>query len=172
MFKTFSLLKKIVRVMTFNKITDHSNPIFARLEFLKIDDIRQLQLLSFVYDCLNKTAPLYFHDYFVLCSQLHHLNTRLASRGDLFLERKNTFQYGIRSIEYNGARLWNMLPVSIRESSSGSVFRSELKKHLLSAYSHNHSEYSSESILYSDLLIELIFHSTSCQNSSGTPSWL
>ena len=121
--------------MTFNKITDHSNPIFARLEFLKIDDIRQLQLLSFVYDCLNKTAPVYFHDYFVSCSELRHFNTRLASRGDLFLERKNTFQYGIRSIEYNGARLWNMLPVSIRESSSGLVFQSELKKHLLSAYS-------------------------------------
>ena len=87
--------------MTFNKITDHSNPIFARLEFLKIDDIRQLQLLSFVYDCLNRTAPVYFHDYFVSCSQLHHFNTRLASRGDLFIERKNTFQYDRRSIEYN-----------------------------------------------------------------------
>ena len=108
--------------MTFNKITEHSDPIFARSEFLKIEDIRQLQLLSFIYDCLNKTAPIYFHDYFVSCSQLHHFNTRLASRGDLFLERKNTFQYGIRLIEYNVATLWNMLSVSIRESSSGSVF--------------------------------------------------
>ena len=119
MFKTFLIQKKIIRVMTFNKVTEHSNPIFARLEFLKIQDIHQLQLLSFVYDCLNKTAPVYFHDYFVSCSQLHHFNTRLASRGDLFLERKNTFQYGIRSIEYNGTRLWNILPVSIREYSSG-----------------------------------------------------
>ena len=117
--------------MTFNKVTEHSNPIFARLEFLKIKDIWQLQLLSSVYDCLNKTAPVYFHDYFVSCSQLHHFSTRLAFRGDLFLERKKTSQYGMRSIEYNGARLWNMLPVSIRESSSGSVFQFELKKHLL-----------------------------------------
>ena len=37
--KSFPYSKKIVRVMTFNKITDHSNPIFAKLEFLKIDDI-------------------------------------------------------------------------------------------------------------------------------------
>ena len=72
---------------------------FARLEFLKIEDIRQLQLLSFVFDCLHKTAPVYFHDYFVSCSQLHHFNIGLASCGDLFLERKNTFQNGIRSIE-------------------------------------------------------------------------
>ena len=91
----FLIQKKIVRVMTFNKVTKHSNPIFARLEFLKIEDIWQLQLLSFVYDCLNLTSPVYFHDYFVSCSQLHHFNTRLASHGDLFLEKKNAFQYGM-----------------------------------------------------------------------------
>ena len=123
--KVFLIEKKIVRVMTFNKITDHSNPIFASLEFLKIDDIRQLQLLSLLYNCLDKTAPVSFRDYFVPCSQIHHFDTRLASRGDLLLERKIIFQYGISSIEYNGARLWKMLPVSVRESSSGSVFRCE-----------------------------------------------
>ena len=100
----------------------------------KKEDIRQLHLLSFVFDCQNKIAPVYFQNYFVQCSQIHNFNTRLASRGDLFLERKNTFQYGIRSIQYNGARLWNMLPVNLRASSSPSVFRSNLKKYFLSAY--------------------------------------
>ena len=52
---------------------------------------------------------------------------KLAFGGELFLERKNTFQYGIKSIEYNGARLWNILPVALRESSSRSVYRSDLK---------------------------------------------
>ena len=104
-----------------------TDPIFTNLEFLKIDGIRQLQLLSFVYDCLDKLAPIHFQEYFVPCSQVHRFNTRLASRGDLFLERKNTFQYGIRSIEFTGARLWNMLPVPLRESSSAAIFRAELK---------------------------------------------
>ena len=115
-------------MMTFNKQNTHTTHIFASLEFLKFDDICQLQLLSFVYDCQNKLAPIYSRDYFVQCSQVHHYSTRLASCGDLFLERKNTFQYGIRSIAYNGVRLWNMLPVGVRESSSPSVFRSDLKK--------------------------------------------
>ena len=133
--KIFLAQKKIIKVMTFNKITSHSDPIFSELEFLKFDDIRQLQLLSFVYDCQNKIAPAYFQDYFVPSSQIHSFNTRLASRGDLFLERKNTFQYGIRSIEFTGARLWNMLPIALRETSSSIVFRSDLKKHLLLHYS-------------------------------------
>ena len=47
--------------MTFNKITDHLNPISASLEFLKIEEIRQLQLLSFVYAWLNKAAPVYYN---------------------------------------------------------------------------------------------------------------
>ena len=112
--------------MTFSKKTDHSNLLFSRLEFLKVDDIRQFQLLAFVYDCQNRLVP---------CAQTHSFNTRLAARGDLFLERKNTFQYGIRSIEFTGARLWNMLPTQLRESSLPSVFRTNLKKHLLSNYS-------------------------------------
>ena len=41
--------KKIVKVMTFNKRTASSAPIFSNLEFQKPDDIRQFQLLSFVY---------------------------------------------------------------------------------------------------------------------------
>ena len=97
--------KKIVKVMTLSKETSSSTPIFSNLEFLKMDDIRQLQLLSFVYDCQNKLAPAYFHNFFVQCAQIHSYSTRLASRGDLFLERKNAFQYGIRPIEYSGARL-------------------------------------------------------------------
>ena len=108
--------------MTFASKTDYFDPIFANLEFLKIDGIRQLQLLSFVYDCHNKQAPVHVHEYFVPCSQVHWFNTRLASRGDLFFERKHTFQYGIRSIEFTGAGLWNMLPVFLRESSSATIF--------------------------------------------------
>ena len=104
-FEKLSLVhKKIVKVMTFNKQTAFSTPIFfSNLEFLKTDDIRQFQLLSFVYDFQQKIAPAYFHKFFVQCAQIHSYCTRLAFRGNLFLERKNTFQYDIRSIEYNGA---------------------------------------------------------------------
>ena len=125
---TFSGVKLSIRsCVLFNKRTAHSTLIFANIQLLKIDDIRQFQLLTFVYDCQNKLAPTYFHHYFVKCSQVHGYSTRLASRGDIFLERKNTFQYGIRSIEYNGARLWNMIPSHIREASSPLVFKTILK---------------------------------------------
>ena len=98
--------KKILRIMNFKEPNSHTEPHFAQLQFLKIRDMHELQILSFMYDCQNHLAPTHFHSYFMLSSEMHGYNTRLASRGDLFLSRKTTFQYGIRAIQYSGARLF------------------------------------------------------------------
>ena len=105
--------KKIIRIICFREPNAYAEPLCKELNLLKIRKIYELQLLPFVYDCQNNIAPTYFHSYFTPSSDVHSFNTRQASRGDLFLTRKTTFQYGIRSIQYSGARLWNSLPVSI-----------------------------------------------------------
>ena len=129
------LQKKIIRVIRLSKNKQNTPMLFSQnLNFSRLRIFVNCNYFHLYLIVKTKFAPVYFHDYFVQCSQVHNFNTRLASRGGLFLERKNTFQYGIRSIEYNGARLWNMLPVNLRASSSPSVFRSNLKKHFLSAY--------------------------------------
>ena len=87
-----------------------------------------------MYDCQNNLTPIHFHSYFTLSSEVHGYNTRLASRGDLFLSRKTIFQYGIRSIQYLGARLWNSIPILIRESPSQTILITKLKTHFLSSY--------------------------------------
>ena len=40
----------------------------------------------------------------------------------------------IGSIEYNGARLWDMITLHIREASSPSVLKDDLKKYFLTQY--------------------------------------
>ena len=96
-------------------------------------DIFQLQLLSFMYDCYNGLTRYYFRSYSTSVVNMHHYDTRVASRGDLFA-KKNTFIYGVRSIQYPGARLWNTLPAPIRDSQSLSVFRLQVKALFLSHY--------------------------------------
>ena len=132
----FLIQKKILKAVTFSDTTVHSDPTFSRLGLLKVGDIFQLQLLSFMYDCYHGLAPSYFSSYFTPVVSMHHYGTRAASRGDLFLQRKNTFSYGIRSIQYrySGARLWNTLPAPIRDSQSVSVFRLQVKALFLSHY--------------------------------------
>ena len=124
--------KKIIRIICIRKPTAHAEPLFKELSLVKIRKIHELQLLSFVYDCQNNLATAHFQSYLTPSCNVHGFSTRQASRGDLFLTRKTTFQYGIRSIQYSGARLWNSLPVSIRESSSHVSFVSQVKIHLLS----------------------------------------
>ena len=102
--------------MNFKMPNSHTGPLFAQLQFLKMCDVHELQLLSFMCVCQNHLAPTHFQSYFTPSSEVHGDNTRLASRGDLFLTRKTTFQYGVRSFEYLGARLRSSIPVLIRES--------------------------------------------------------
>ena len=43
--------KKIIRIMNFKEPNSHTESLFTQLQFLKICDIHELQLLSFMYDC-------------------------------------------------------------------------------------------------------------------------
>ena len=95
--------------------------------WLRSSVAQQLQVTSFVYECLNNLAPIYFREYFVSIHSVHNIGTRQSKTGDLFALRCNTTQYGLRSIHYLGVRIWNSLPIEIRESPSPSIFKEKLK---------------------------------------------
>ena len=56
----FILQKRILKIITFNKMTVSSAPLFDSLQILKLSDLFKLQVTSFVYECLNSLAPTYF----------------------------------------------------------------------------------------------------------------
>ena len=72
---------------------------------------------------------------FTYTSNIHDCSTRKAASGDIFVERKNTRQYGIKSVRYAGTKSWNTIPIQIRRSPSISNFRSNFLKFLLSGCS-------------------------------------
>ena len=110
-------------------------PIFHNLELLTLVDIHNPQVVSFVYECVNGLSPSYFCDDFKTLSSTHAIGIRQATMGNLFLQRRNTDQYGIRSVQYSGVKLWNSVPAKIRLSTSIAKFRSELKRYYISFYS-------------------------------------
>ena len=105
-----SKTKKVIRAITFNDSFSPSEPLFLKLGLLKLDDIFMLQLASFVYACINRLAPPVFDNYFNYISNIHDHSTRQATRGDIFVERKNTMQCGIKSVRYAGTQSWNTIP--------------------------------------------------------------
>ena len=109
-------------------------PVFHNLELLTLADIHNLQVVSFVNECVNGLSPSYFCDYFKTLSSTHATGTRQATMGNLFLQRRNTDQYGIRSIQYSRVKLWNSVPAEIRLSTSVTKFRSDFKKYYITFY--------------------------------------
>ena len=103
----FLLQKRVVRAISFVHFTAPSLPIFSDLKILKLHDLFQLKLLSFVYDCVNRTSPSCFHSFFDLVESVHRCGTRQVTKKDIFLTQKNTLQYGIRSVRFFGAKCWN-----------------------------------------------------------------
>ena len=129
----FKLQKKAVRAISFQPRLSPSFPIFKDLKLLKLSEIFELRLLTFVYDSVNKTSPCCFHDFFLFSSSVHQYSTRQASQGDLYLYRMNSLRCGLSSIPYLGAKLWNTLPVDLRNAPSKVSFKKQLKLHLLNA---------------------------------------
>ena len=114
----------------FEHFTSPSTPLFSDLKILKLRDLFQLKLLSFVYDCVNKVSPSCFHSFFDLVQSVHKHCTRQATKNDIFLTQKNTSQYGLRSVRYFGAKCWNDIPMDIKKSPSTISFRLKLKAFL------------------------------------------
>ena len=108
-----------------------SLPIFNDLKLLKLSEIFELQLLTSVFDSVKKNSPGCFHDFFLFNSSVHQHSTRQASQGDLFMSRRNSLQYGLKSILYLGARFWNTLPIEFLNAPSKASFKATLKTYLL-----------------------------------------
>ena len=82
-----------------------------------------------VYKCLNGLAPDYLINLFKYISETHSYITRNVSNNNLALPSLSTSLYK-RSFSYNGALLWNSLPLYIRNSSSLNTFKSMLSHYL------------------------------------------
>ena len=86
----FKLQKKAVRAISFQPRMSPSLPIFNDFKLLKLSEIFELRLLTFVFDSINKTSPSCFHDFFLLSSSVHQYSTRKASQGDLYMFKKQS----------------------------------------------------------------------------------
>ena len=127
------LQKKILR-MSFSKTNAPSGPLFDRPQILKLNDMFRLQVASFVYECTNNIASVYFTNYFTRINIIHRISTHRSMENDLYAVSCNTTQYGLISIHYSGVRLWKSLPLEIKDSNTLSNFKRKLKHYCLGCY--------------------------------------
>ena len=74
------------------------------------------------YKSLNNLAPYYLSDLFSSVSEYHTVSTRNATSNTLQQPRCNKSLYK-SSLSVNGSRLWNKLPLEIRNKKTFSAFK-------------------------------------------------
>ena len=116
------------RILTLSKKFDHITPTLRDLHWLPVKNRIIFKILLLTFRCLHGTAPAY------LSGLLHpYLPVRsLRSSNSLLLkvQKTRTKSYGDRAFQNSAPKLWNSLPISIRQCETLTSFKSDLKNHL------------------------------------------
>ena len=157
--KLVVLQKKAIRVLSnvkyFQIYGEELGPLpttehlFRKLDILKLNEIFQLNILSFVFSTLCYESPLIFWDWFAYCHSLHTYATTSSTNivcenyfdvgtvdatYTLRIPKGMLEKYGKRMIKYTGAQLWNKLPSDIQDATSLNSFKENVKKLYLGKY--------------------------------------
>ena len=100
---------------------EHTSPIFKRFKLLKVEDIYNFQLGTYMFHARARGEYNTPSNY----------QTRWAD--DAYANR-HLFTTTQHAISYTGPKLWNSLPPHIRSIESFRCFKSSLRKHFLNKY--------------------------------------
>ena len=110
------------------------SPYLARLHWLPVHQRVNFKWLVFMYQCINGSSPDYLSSDISLYSTISNSKHFLRSLTDhTRLNIPKTYRStGDRAFSVIGPRLWNKLPIYIREACSITVFKKQLKTYLFS----------------------------------------
>lgn len=118
------------RLVTNSSKYDHITPILYDLHWLPVEYRIQFKILIMAFKCIHGTAPIYLQELISIKGKGRYA-TR-SNQGLLLsvppIKSKSTL--GDRSFTVGAPKLWNRLPLAIRESESIDIFKSLLKTHL------------------------------------------
>jgi hypothetical protein len=106
------LQKKIVRIITRSSFISHTDPLFKRLKFLKLQDIRFLNEIKFYFKLKNSLLPVYFINFLTQASDVHNYPTRNQCK---FYIPKFHHEYVRNSLRYSLVKTLNECPDNILE---------------------------------------------------------
>ena len=85
--------------MSFKDRIEPSDPLYANLKILKLQNIITLSNCLFIYDHLCDNLQNAFSNYFKLLKDQHRHNTRGSNQFTLNVPRVNTGTYGSNSVK-------------------------------------------------------------------------
>ena len=121
-----------MRLLTFNDVYPTTpdpliptEPIFAKLNVLMVDDIYNHQVSKFVFKCIYRITQ--FHDWYKFTCGIHQHSTRSNYNVNDEIIINN---YGLKQLKVLGPRIWNKLPTDLKDASTLYVFLKKLKVYI------------------------------------------
>ena len=109
-----------------------ATPILRELHWLPVESRIIFKFLLLVYKSLNNLAPAYINS--LLKNYKPSRNLRSVDQGLLTVPKSNQRTYGDRAFSVAAPKLWNSLPLDIRNSGSITLFKCKLKTFLFKKY--------------------------------------
>ena len=114
--------------------SSHITPILKELHWLPVHLRIDYKIALFCFKALNGLAPEYIKNLLIPYNPTRSLR---SSGKNLLVEPQTRLKtYGDRAFSSSGPRIWNSLPLEIRNSSSITLFKSRLKTHYFKQYFH------------------------------------
>ena len=126
--RIYYLQKRAVRAVTNSEYQAHTAPLLSKLEILDIFQVNTLDTAKFMFRYHNNLLPPLFRNLFITNGQVHRYDTRTASNHRLHSCLTNIKK---STILYQGPRIWNCLPASVKNLFSFSIFKNKVLEFLL-----------------------------------------
>lgn len=108
----------------------NSSELLKKLNWLSMKDRRILNGLSLLFKTLNGEGPDYLRDMFTLISEISERNTRSYPQ-NIWIPNEHLSAIHHKSFRIYIPRVWNNLPVDIKQSKSLNIFKKKVKIALL-----------------------------------------
>ena len=120
---------KILRILQFKDRYSNVSDLYSNYSTLNVMNLHKKQLITLAHRFIlcKDTLPSSFRTYFTFNFNVHEYNTRFRSDFHVDLHYSS---YGLRSISYSAAKLWNNLPHKIKEITNFKLFNSALSVYL------------------------------------------
>ena len=123
-------LRKAIRVIDFASYTAHTEPIFRRLKILNLEKLYKLETAKFMFEINQENNSNFLQNEFVKTKKLHSHNTRQSTDLGFSLPSIST-NFKKNFLTFDGVKLWNSLPMELKNTRSKHPFKKLMKIYLL-----------------------------------------
>ena len=122
------LQNQLLKVLSSKKFRYSTDKLHNEFEILKIQDLFNQEILTFMYKYSTNSLPSVFNNYYETLASTHGLNTRHG--GNLKKEKHRT-KIGSLSIKIYGPDLWNKLDSNLKSITHVKGFKYMYKKSII-----------------------------------------